>query len=270
MDYSSMNVWFIPQRIANIFLMNEQEKKHQIMYDSWQGYYVVHTAQGEVRFYKDKNGLPFIDLDKSSEDAAAMLVQTGLEDAANALVQTVCQNYEGYTKKEILQAKDARRAMGMIGNPSEQDFKGMVRGNMIHNCPITTKAIISARAIYGPSLESVRGKTVRQMPAPVVADYVAVPKEIVERNKIVTLAADVSFVDGMAFLSTVSRQIKFIAAKYNAVCTAKSLSKHLERVIQVYTRAGFNMCRILMDGKFKKVYNLYTWRYAIQLQQKRT
>jgi hypothetical protein len=45
-DYGSMNVWFIPQGIANIFLMNKLEKKYRITYDSRQGYYVVHTAQG--------------------------------------------------------------------------------------------------------------------------------------------------------------------------------------------------------------------------------
>ncbi len=83
-------------------------------------------------------------------------------------------------------------------------------------------------SICGPSLESVRGKRVQQTPAPVVADYVAVPKEIVERIKIVTLATDVFFVDGTMFLLTVSRQIKFITVEYVAVCTAKSLSKHLE------------------------------------------
>jgi hypothetical protein len=131
-DYGSMIVWFIPQRIANIFSMNKLEKKYRITYGNWQDYNVVHTAQEEVRYYKDKTGLPFIDLGKTSEDASAMLVQTGLEDAVNAFVQTVHQNYKGYTKKVILQAKDARQAMWMIENPSEQDFKGMVRGNMIH------------------------------------------------------------------------------------------------------------------------------------------
>ena len=29
-------------------------------------------------------------------------------------------------KKEVLQAKEARQAMGLIGNPSKNDFKGMV------------------------------------------------------------------------------------------------------------------------------------------------
>ncbi len=85
-DYGSVNVWFILQEIANIFLMNNLEKKYRIMYGSWQGYYFVHTVQGKVRFYKDKNGLPFIDFKESSEDTAAMLVQTGLEEAAKALM----------------------------------------------------------------------------------------------------------------------------------------------------------------------------------------
>ncbi len=85
-DYGSMNIWFIPQGITNIFSMNKLKKKYQIIYNSWQGYYVVHTVQVEVRFYKDENGLPFIDLNELSEDAATMLVQTGLEYVANMLV----------------------------------------------------------------------------------------------------------------------------------------------------------------------------------------
>jgi hypothetical protein len=69
----------------------------------------------------------------------------------------------------------------------------------------------------------------------------------------VTLAADVFFVDGTAFLLSMSRQIKFITVEYVATRTAKSLSKHLTCVFQVYARAGFTVCTILMDGEFEKV-----------------
>jgi hypothetical protein len=61
------------------------------------------------------------------------------------------------------------------------------------------------------------------------------------------------FVDGIAFLLTVSRQIKFITVEHVATCTAKSLSKHLARVVQVYTRAGFSVRTFLLDREFKKV-----------------
>ena len=126
---------------------------------------------------------------------------------------------------------------------------------MITNCPVTTTAITNARNIFGKDLANVRGKTVRWAPAPVVGDYVAVPKGVIERNKTVTLAADVFFVDGIAFLLMVSRNINFITAKHVATRTAKSLSKHLDRVIQVYTRACFSVSTILMDRKFEKVKN---------------
>jgi len=155
-----------------------------------------------------------------------------------------------------MQAKEARRTQVMIGNPSEKDFKGMVSRNMIKNCPVTTTDITNAHTIFGPDLPSIRGKTVRRTPAPVVADYVAVPRALVEQNKVVTLAADVIFVDGTAFLITVSRRIKFITAEHVQVRTATSLSKHLTCVLQVYGRAGFKVRTILMDGEFEKVRNL--------------
>jgi len=62
----------------------------------------------------------------------------------------------------------------------------------------------------------------------VVAEYVAVPKSVIDRNKMVTLAADVFFVDGMGFLMTVSRNIKFITAEYVATRTAKNPSIHMD------------------------------------------
>ncbi len=70
-----------------------------------------------------------------------------------------------------------------------------------------------------------------------------------------TLAADVFFVDGITFLLKVLRNINFIMAKHVAICTAKSLSKHLVHVIQVYTQADFSVHTILMDGKCEKVKN---------------
>jgi hypothetical protein len=204
----------------------------------------MHTASGEVWLYKDKNGLLNIDLKESLEDAAA-----------RAFIQTVHQKYKGYTKRKILQAKEARHMMGMIENPSKGDFKNMVRGNTINSCPVIINAITNVRAIFVPDLASLslRGKTVWRTPAPVIADYVTVPQEVVEQNKAVTMAVDLFFVDGTAFFLTISRQIKFIAAEHVSTCTAKSLSKHIISVIQVHARAGFNVHTILMDGEFEKV-----------------
>jgi hypothetical protein len=109
--------------------------------------------------------------------------------------------------------------------------------------------------IFGPDLASIRGKTVRQAPEPVVTDYVAVPQTLIEANKVITLAADVLFVDGTAFLLTVARRIKFVTAEHVPVRTP-SLSKHLKRVLEVYGRAGFVVRTVLMDGDFEKIKSL--------------
>ncbi len=151
-------------------------------------------------------------------------MQTWSEKLATILVQSVHQNYEGYTKREVLEAKKARRAMVLIGNPSETNFKGMVSNSMIANSPVTTTAITTAHTIFGPDLASMRGKTMQLAPAPVVADYVAVSKRVIKRNKTVTLAPNVFSVNGVAFLVTVSRNIKVLTAKHAVTRTAKSLT----------------------------------------------
>ena len=81
--------------------------------------------------------------------------QQSTEPEGVALVQTVRENYEGYTKREVLRAKEARRAQAKIGNPSEGDCKGMVSSNMIKNCSITPSDIANAKEVFGPALASV-------------------------------------------------------------------------------------------------------------------
>ena len=142
----------MPKGIANILSMNDIENLHHITYDSIDGYYVVHTDKGPVYFHKDEQGLPYIDLDAY------------IYDAATTLVHTVHSNYEGFINKDIKAAKAAHKLQGMIGSPIEKDYGGMVSSNMIKNFPIDSTDVSNARAIFGPYLSSVRGKTVRRKP----------------------------------------------------------------------------------------------------------
>ena len=84
-------------------------------------------------------------------------------------------------------------------------------------------------------------------------EYVAVPKELVSRHKFISIAADVFFVDGIAFLLTVAIKIKFVNTEHTPVRTKKSPVKHIKHVLQVYDRAGFTVRYIMMDGEFEKV-----------------
>ena len=140
--YGSLKVWYIPDGIVNIFSMHELEKKYRITYDSWEGHYVVHTPKGEVKFHKDEQGLPYIELNGVGGHEAAVLLLQDIQGGHVAKtgigivhVQTVQGNYEGHTKKDVMQAKEALCAQAMIRNPSKKDFKGMVSGSMIKTAP---------------------------------------------------------------------------------------------------------------------------------------
>ncbi|KAL7460368.1 hypothetical protein ACHAXS_002287 [Conticribra weissflogii] len=64
------------------------------------------------------------------------------------------------------------------------------------------------------------------------------------------------FVDGLAFIVTVSRDIKFITAQYLPTRTSTDLAGSLRKTIQLYQRGGFRVQALLMDGEFDKVAKL--------------
>ena len=45
----------------------------------------------------------------------------------------------------------------MIGHPTDREFLGVVRSNMIINCPVTESTIHNANRIFGPDLTGVGG-----------------------------------------------------------------------------------------------------------------
>ncbi|KAL7464664.1 hypothetical protein ACHAXS_005006 [Conticribra weissflogii] len=63
------------------------------------------------------------------------------------------------------------------------------------------------------------------------------------------------FVDGIPFLVTTSRDIKFITTKYIPLQTMSQLKQSLTRTIQLYSRAAFTVQTILVDGQFEPLQN---------------
>jgi hypothetical protein len=167
------------------------------------------------------------------------------------LVNTVKQNREGFTDREFDRAKSARRALGLVGYPPPRDFKNMVRSNMIKNCNVTPIDIDNAYTLFGDDIASLRGKTVRTTPDPVMADYVEIPKIILDLNKDLTVAADIMFVNGMPFVTSISRNVKFTTIEYVTSRSKKNLVKSLLKIISLYKSRGFAPSTALMDREFE-------------------
>ncbi|KAL7465887.1 hypothetical protein ACHAXS_006188, partial [Conticribra weissflogii] len=240
----NMDVWLNTLAIANILSFNKLEKLYRISYDTTKtgGDFVVHTPKGEIHFKKNEIGIPYISLEGNN--------------TAICLLNTIQGDTEGYTKREVQEAVEARRTVSMVGGPTEESFAHMVRHNMITDCPITTDAINRAHDIFGPDLAGIRGKTTRRKPKAVRNGIVQIPRRVVERNRQVWLAADVMFVDGLAFIVTVSKDIKFITAQFLPMRTNTDLAISLRDTMRLYQRGGFRVQTLLMDGEFDKVTRL--------------
>ena len=92
-------------------------------------------------------------------------------------------------------------------------------------------------------------------------EYIGIPRDFYELHKFVILTADVMFVNGIAFLTTLSRDIRLFTCEHVPSCTAKQLSKLFKKNVQLYARGVFIIHVILMDMEFEKSRMNGTSRY---------
>ena len=238
-------MWLNKSGIANIVLLELISKIWRITYDSHggmnRGHFVIHTDYGNIVVKKNEKGMPYINL-------------TGVDgEVALDFVQTVRGNMEGFTRREVKEARTAREAQGMVGHPSDRDFLGMVRANYIMNCPVTESAVKNANLIFGPDLAGVRGRTVRRPPLAVQTDFVHIPRIFLDRHWVVVLTADIMFVNGVPFLASLARGLNLLTAEFLPTRTAKSIASRIDQIKHLYGRGGFTVGTILMDNEFEKI-----------------
>ena len=63
------------------------------------------------------------------------------------IIKTVRENYEGFTKKQVQRATEARRIMLMTGVPTKRAFESMVRLNQLQDYPVTIDDVKNAHLI---------------------------------------------------------------------------------------------------------------------------
>jgi len=114
-----------------------------------------------------------------------------------------------FSKWQVARADKARSFYASLGFPSQKDFMWILRSNQIKDCPGMVKDAMAAYKIWGLSVTTLKGKTVRKKPEPVKTDIVSIPKEICELHKEVTLTIDIFFVNIIPFFVTLSRVLYF-------------------------------------------------------------
>ena len=132
----------------------------------------------------------------------------------------------------------------------------MVSSPNLENCPVTATDGSNACVIFGPDLPGVKCKMVQRSHHRVDTEHLEIPCNYYTLQMFITLTADVMFVNGIPFLTTLSRKIRLVTAEYLPTWTAKQLGSLLTKVVNLYAQGGFAVCTILMDQEFDKVTDL--------------
>jgi len=77
----------------------------------------------------------------------------------NNYVTTQRENRVGFTNRQYQRAKRAQALYHIMGAPTLQNYKALLRMNIIKNCPVTTKDVDNAEKIFGPDISTLKGRT---------------------------------------------------------------------------------------------------------------
>jgi hypothetical protein len=227
-------MWLVHSGIANLLSLPTLEQDgYMCSYKTNSPWIVECPDRTILKFKRDQGlceGFPYIDMEnlqyhvfKTTSDAIAdhrcKSSTTNVEDRVKALkelpkrnafafLQRVRQNMEGFTKHELKGTNLACKAQAILGHPSSKELSQVVSNNFgINNSPINPIDISKADTIYGCDLGGIRGKTVRKKPERVQGGIIKIPKDFYKLHHFVTLTADIMYVNGVPFLTTLSRKI---------------------------------------------------------------
>jgi hypothetical protein len=253
---------FDPTQVANIFGFSKLEDQCRITYDSSVEHaFNVHTNNGIVTFTRNKDGLhvyrpsqtylnEVADEEADDEDSPDRNVQ-GDKIGESFLVDSVAENKIGYTKREFEGAKQARKLYHTLGCPTVENFKHILRQNIIKNCPVTIGDVSTAERIFGPDIGTLRGKSTRKVPVPEKTDKIEIPNELKEMHKVLTLCIDIMFINGMPMLTSIDRSIRFRALIALDNRSGTAIFEGLDSIYRIYKKSRFTIKWIHCDQEFR-------------------
>ena len=118
------------------------------------------------------------------------------------MLQTVCEKFGLFTERQVNRAIASRDMQARVAHPTYEKFKQMVSRKSLDNCSIFANDVTNARAIFVPNRPGLRVKTFRKRPERVVPEYLEIQKDFYWLHHFVTLTADVMFVNGIPFFTT--------------------------------------------------------------------
>ena len=239
--------------IANILSLKNLVKKYRVQFDSaYDNCFYVHTPDGIIRFESDSTGLYSYKPGKVegvNKDKDSVKESNGV--VAVAHIQTVEKNKEGFTAEQLKRAQEARKAYHVLFAPGVQNMKGIMRQNILDNCPVTNEDLRIADAVYGPDISTLRGRSTRPSPKKIVENQIEIPMELLRHNRLVKLYIDIMYINSCIFLTSIDSTVRFRAVVPLASRNHNEVFEAIKKIYIKYKNADLQVYVIYCDGEFK-------------------
>ena len=201
---------------------------------------------GIVRFKKSIEGLYYHEFSEEYIKSISNECQ---------FVRTVKDNEEGYSKLQQDRAKEAQKLYHIIGAPTIENFKYLIKSNQVMNCPVTMDDIDIAQDMHGKDISYLKGRTTRRNPPKTLTPTITIPKELKTKNKKITIYMDMMCINKIGFMATISHPIYYRGCKHVEDNKHESFYKVLDKMLRVYNNGGFIIERIECDREFESIMN---------------
>ena len=115
----------------------------------------------------------------------------------------------GYTKVQFDRVVKAHFLYHELREPTLENYKAFIRIGGVQNCPVRIDDINIAQNIFGPDMATLKGKSTRKTPKPVLQDWIELPKEILEKHSKIELCMDTMYINGVGLVMAVDWTIKY-------------------------------------------------------------
>ena len=202
----------------------------------------LHRGDGQVlKFVECAGGLYAYDRTNSSHKITTHIVNT----------QTVEFLKAQYTRRQVQRADKACDLIWRLAYPSQAQVEKLISNNFFHQNDLLVNDFRQANTIYGPMVEVLKGKGIRDKPQhiPSTAKTVLL-SYILTEHRDVTLTADFLVVSGNFFLHTKSRKLHFRTVVPVQDRKKATILKHIKTAFDLHNTRGFLVNELIADIEF--------------------
>ena len=159
------------------------------------------------------------------------------------LITTVADNEALYSRREVTLAQEARQLQRRMANPPDAKLIKAIASGTLQNTTVTPSDVTRATAIYGPSIEAIKGRTTatRALPFPQEES----PRMTAEQK----MYADIFFAASCALEITIVHPIGHIICSYLDKTDTPTLRRVLRTHLGTYGQRRISIRHIYSDNE---------------------